>query len=529
MLASLNGTPIETGVEITLSFTQDQAGGSAGCNGYGGSYSANADGEFSTTDIFNTEMACEEPANVMDLESTYLELFSHATRYSIVDDQLELGGAESSKTLVYTQAGKQVAAASPTIASAPDVTVSPTPEANTPSSEAPAPSPTAPFVDVSPLDAPDLGVIVHWLGDRFEPGGDLAALTLTSVYGPAEPGGGPADSRGELEYSVDPLAADIKLRLMRRADWDTWAARDPASDDHVRILHVFWNSLCAQQEEVELDGGRAVIYSSYQALADPAVKECPDGPFDRFLAHVFIGDTVVLVNAPHFLEPPDMPSFQGAYNSVDGMRAVVLGLQPREPVAEPTPLPIPAASLDDLRSLVLQPADLPGRYGDDGCAPDGECNTGPGTFSSEGGYDDLQMAAGEFLATNVQYEHAGFSSGGTPDLSTEPPRIDSFVLVCVTACDPATILEMGAELLRYYGHADAIEVETAADIGDAARLYETHTLVLGQVATGHAVVWRDGPVVGMVVVGGVTGEQGQQIAIELARSQQGRIQQATGS
>jgi hypothetical protein len=227
-----------------------------------------------------------------------------------------------------------------------------------------------PFVDPAPLDDPDLGVTVYWLGQRFEPGGTLPAIALTSADGPAEPGGGLADSRGELQYSDEPIGSDIKLRLMRRADWDTWAARDPASDDHARILHMFWDTPCAQQEEIELDGGRAVIYSSYQALADPTVTECPEGPFNRFLAHVFIGDTVVLVNAPHFLEPADMPGFQGAYNTAEGLEAVVRGLQPREPVADPTPLPTSAASLDDPRSLVLQPADLPGRYGygDDGCS-----------------------------------------------------------------------------------------------------------------------------------------------------------------
>jgi hypothetical protein len=153
-------------------------------------------------------------------------------------------------------------------------------------------------------------------------------------------------------------------------------------------------------------------------------------------------------------------------------------------------------------------------------------NIGPGYFGSEGGYDDLQMAAGEFLSTNVQYEHAGFSSGGTPDYSIEPPRIDSVVLICVTTCDPAAILDVSPQLLRYYGHSDAIDADSAPGIGDAARLYETNTLVLGQIATGHAVVWRDGSVVGLVAVGGVTDERGQETAIELARSQQERIQHA---
>jgi hypothetical protein len=51
------------------------------------------------------------------------------------------------------------------------------------------------------------------------------------------------------------------------------------------------------------------------------------------------------------------------WSTPEGLRAVVTGLVPREPVVDPAPMPTPAAALDDLSSLVLQEADLPGRYG----------------------------------------------------------------------------------------------------------------------------------------------------------------------
>lgn len=530
VLTSLDGAPIDSGVTITLSFDDRAGRGNAGCNSYGGDYSADSSGNFAMPEIEATDADCPGE-DVMEIESDYLLALSHVDTFDASSGQLELSHESGTTVLVFISENDVASAASPSTTSIPEVTITPTPDVSTPPSETPVPSPTMPFVDIAPLDDPGIDATVYWLGQRFEPGGNLPPLQLSFVTGPAAPGGGPADSRGELEYSSDAIATGIKLRLMRRADWDAWAARDPSGDDHARVLHMFWDSPCAQQEEIELDSGRAVIYSSYQALADPAVTECPDGPFDRFLAHVFIDDTVVLVNAPHFLEPPDMPSFQGAYNTFEGLEAVVRGLRPREPVAEPTPIPTPAASLDAPLSLLLQPADLPGRYGygDDGCSPAYACNIGPGSFSSEGGYDDLQMAAGEFLAANVQYEHVGFTSSGTPDPSIEPPRIDSFALICVAACDPAAILDVSAQLLRYYGHSEATEIGAVPDIGDAALLYETSTLVLGQVTAGHAVVWRDGPVVGLVAVGGVTGEQGPEIAMDLAARQAERIRLAIGS
>jgi hypothetical protein len=394
------------------------------------------------------------------------------------------------------------------------------------------PTPSIPFVDLAPLDSPDLGVTVYWLGLRFEPGGELPPLVLRGVAGPAPPGGGPADSRGHLDYgAVDASSAGVMLQLMHATGWDRWVAQDPAGDAFATVYHMFWDSPCAEREELVLDGGRAVIYASYQALADSAVTECPSGPFDRYLAHVFVGDTVVLVNAPFYLEEPSGSGATAPYNSLEGMHAVVRGLHAREPVAEPTPLPTPAAGVDDPGSLVLQDVDLPGRYGygDDGCDPDRNCAVGPQRFSSEGGYAALPRAGGEFLSFYFQYEHSGVSAVGTPDPAVEPPRIDSFALVCLQACDPAAILEAGPELLRYHGHATATEIDGAPVLGDEARLYTVDTFVFGQDAPGYAVIWQHGPVVAMLVIGGVDGEQGQALAIELASKQEVRIQAALGS
>lgn len=386
-------------------------------------------------------------------------------------------------------------------------------------------------VDMAPLDAPDLEATVYWLGYRFDPGSDLPPLELESVAGPAPPGGGPSDSHGELQYRIadaDTPMTGVTLRLWKRSDWDKWVDRDPATDDYATVFHMFWDSPCAEREDMNLENGEAVIYSSYQALADPAVTDCPTGAFDRFLAHVFFGETVVTINAPFRFESASGNPYPAPYNSKVGLTAIVQALQPRGAVAEQAPLPTPVADLADPGSLVLQEADLPGRYsyGDDGCAPGHECFTGPTHLASEGRYDALSAAAGEILSFSYQFEHVGFSAEGTPDPAAEPPTIYSQALICVSSCDPAAILELGSDLLSYSGYPEAEEIETPIDLGDEARVYEVNSLVLGQVEPGTAVVWRHGPVVSLVAVGGLTGDPGQHIAIGLARAQGARVERA---
>lgn len=528
VLTSLNGADVDRDASITISFDERQGHGRTTCNDYYLNPYIATTTAFSVVDGAIDEEGCPDAQSA--LESAYLEALRGASSYITTADHLELQNAAGDAVLVFTRVDEPDEVESPTPASPPTTVETPSPAATTPTPEVAAPSPTMPFVDVSPLDDPNIGATAYWLGLRFDPEGNLPPLELSFVAGSSQPGG-PDDSRSELQYDVVDASNPTKgvtLRLWSRSDWDAWVARDPATDPISAIFHMFWDSPCSEREELALENGQAVIYSSHQAPADPVTGECPGGQFDRFLAHVFIGDTVVTVNAPLLLEAPTPSPYAAPYNSLEGMRAIVQGLQPREPATEPTPLPTAAASLDDPGSLVLQAADLPGRYsyGDDGCAPDRECFTGPSGFSGEGDYEDLVSAAGAFLSANIQYEHVGFSANGTPDPNIEPPTIDTFALVCVQECDPAAILDVGPELLRYNGHSEATDTGIAPDLGDAAHLYEVNTLVLGQVTPGYAVVWRDGPVVAMLVVGGVSGEPGQTIALDLASKQAARIQQA---
>ncbi len=78
------------GHPITLSFTEDGAGGTAACNGYGGSYTISGN-EITFSEIFGTEMACS-PDETMTSEHMYLQAFSRVETFSMGEDTLTLSG-----------------------------------------------------------------------------------------------------------------------------------------------------------------------------------------------------------------------------------------------------------------------------------------------------------------------------------------------------------------------------------------------------------------------------------------------------
>ncbi len=202
----------------------------------------------------------------------------------------------------------------------------------------------------APLDDPNLGVTVYWLGREFSPGGGLPPLALSRTLGVRPPGGGPGD-RAMLEYQPTAGGPTVILQLWRLEDWEQFL--------ETSLGQLWWDSPCVQGKELQLDAGRAVIFMGYEPehelpLAEPvpiepgeepsptptrrpsptpAVIECPVAQdFDRFLAHVYLGDTVVAVNAPLCLScvgrtiGSDQPD---PYDSLEGMDAIAKGLIPR--------------------------------------------------------------------------------------------------------------------------------------------------------------------------------------------------------
>ncbi|MCC6187787.1 MAG: META domain-containing protein [Anaerolineales bacterium] len=86
------GTPVRPAGAITLQFDLDgRAGGSAGCNQYGGAYQASG-GALSFGGLASTRMACAE-AGRMEQEQRYLEALQAATGYVLAGDRLTLIGA----------------------------------------------------------------------------------------------------------------------------------------------------------------------------------------------------------------------------------------------------------------------------------------------------------------------------------------------------------------------------------------------------------------------------------------------------
>jgi heat shock protein HslJ len=84
--------PVLDGTEVTLALSDDSdATGTAGCNGYGGSYTSDRDGTLSFKDLFHTEMYCMQPG-VMDQEQEFLDALAAAENYEIVEGTLRISG-----------------------------------------------------------------------------------------------------------------------------------------------------------------------------------------------------------------------------------------------------------------------------------------------------------------------------------------------------------------------------------------------------------------------------------------------------
>jgi putative lipoprotein len=101
-LESLNGNPPIEGSTITLAFEEETAGGSGGCNSYGGSYTVGSDNSLSFSELFQTEMACLEQG-IMDQESAYMQTLATAASYQATADRLEILDASGTTVLAFVR------------------------------------------------------------------------------------------------------------------------------------------------------------------------------------------------------------------------------------------------------------------------------------------------------------------------------------------------------------------------------------------------------------------------------------------
>lgn len=84
-----------SGWDVTMTIEGAQIGGTAACNSYGGTVAWDGDGSFAVGELAQTEMACE-PAEVMELERTFLASLATTVEFEVDDEQLTLRGPDGS-------------------------------------------------------------------------------------------------------------------------------------------------------------------------------------------------------------------------------------------------------------------------------------------------------------------------------------------------------------------------------------------------------------------------------------------------
>ena len=99
-LVSLTGDTLIQGTQITLRFDKASIDGSAGCNTYGGSYTATED-SLRLSDLYWTEMGCPEPEGILDQEMAYLTTLNTVASYRADAGRLELYDEAGTQILVF--------------------------------------------------------------------------------------------------------------------------------------------------------------------------------------------------------------------------------------------------------------------------------------------------------------------------------------------------------------------------------------------------------------------------------------------
>jgi hypothetical protein len=160
----------------------------------------------------------------------------------------------------------------------------------------------------------------------------------------------------------------------------------------------------------------------------------------------------------------------------------------------------------DLRTLVLQPADLPGfqRF-DEGrqlladARPGARADTG--RFGREGGW-------------KARYRRADQATGGAQVVES---RADLF------EDDDGARRELGAAR-REHDDTEGAKPLTGVTLGDESAGYVLVEPGVRPVVT-YRIEWRDGSVIGSITVNGFEGQLTRDDALELARSQEARIRE----
>jgi hypothetical protein len=170
-------------------------------------------------------------------------------------------------------------------------------------------------------------VPVYWLGDEFEPGGDLDPLVLTYIMTSTElsqawgaTGTYLGGLSGWLHYDTPNGLSGVNLLLWRRGEWETFMQTEAG-----RFLS---DASCAQRAEVDLDVGRAVIYTLPRLRYPLSLEEL--GACAGRVEVIPLTDPPVIV----FVDLGDVildarPEVTGRYDSLEAVEAVLKGIRPR--------------------------------------------------------------------------------------------------------------------------------------------------------------------------------------------------------
>ena len=176
------------------------------------------------------------------------------------------------------------------------------------------------------LDEIAAEVPVYWLGEEFEPEGDLDPLVLTRVTTSSELSGSSywsafAGLSGALYYETPRGLSGVNLLLWQRGEWEAFMQTEAG-----RFLS---DVSCAERSELDLDAGRAVVYTLPQ-LQYPLSAETL-GPCAGRIAAVPWTDPPVIV----FVDLGDIvldvrPHVTGDYDTLEAVEAVLKGVRQRD-------------------------------------------------------------------------------------------------------------------------------------------------------------------------------------------------------
>ena len=102
-LQTLNAQPALAGAILTLSFENDELSGFAGCNDYGGPYTAGNGGAFQAGEIEIQQERCAVPSGVMRQEEEFIQALQAVDTFSLSGNNLELWAADGSASLRFVQ------------------------------------------------------------------------------------------------------------------------------------------------------------------------------------------------------------------------------------------------------------------------------------------------------------------------------------------------------------------------------------------------------------------------------------------